>query len=358
MSDLNIEELIYRQLKNDLSKDERDLLFAWYEASDTNKKLYADYCVLFKSREIEVARSFFEQNKERGWARLSVRLHSERLLNGKFIRAIGRYAAVALIAFFIGGATLWLLQPQPESLAQRIEVPLGSKSRVTLPDGSQVWLNSGSVLSYYNGFGKKNRSLTLEGEGCFDVVSNKSLPFEVFSGDVKIKVLGTKFNMKSYSDDETTKVTLIEGSLNISSCTDNRHSKTIVPNQQAIIDKRSRRLSVKKVDAFNYALWTKPKKEIVAQKHIVRDEKLPDLVVPNTTLRNILFFDEEPLNQIIRDLERAFNVSIELKESNIGAQRFYGDFRNDETIYEILDIITQNSNLKYEIQDRKIIISK
>ena len=357
MSDLKIEELIYRQLKNDLSKDERDFLFAWYEASDNNKKLYADYCVLFKSREIEIARSFFEKNKEREWARLSLRLQSDRLLNGKFMRAIGSYAAVALIAFFIGTATLWYFQPQTDDTLQRIEVPLGAKSRITLPDGSKVWLNSGSALSYHNGFGKKNRRLKLEGEGCFDVVSNKSLPFEVFSGDVKIKVLGTKFNMKSYSDDETTKVTLIEGSLNISTSFNSRHSRTIVPNQQAIIDKRSRRLSVKKVDAFNYALWTIPKKEDVTQKHIVRDEKLPDLVVPNTTLRNILFFDEEPLNQIIRDLERAFNVSIELKESNIGTQRFYGDFRNDETIYEILDIITQNSNLSYEIQDRKIIIS-
>lgn len=358
MSDLNIEELIFRQLKNDLSKEERDFLFAWYKASDANKKLYTDYCVLFKSREVEVARSFFEQKKELGWMRISTRLHSRRFLIKKSIRVFGRYAAVALIAFLLGSATLWYLQPQPDHLLQSIEVPLGAKSRVTLPDGSQVWLNSGSVLSYCNGFGKENRQLTLEGEGCFDVVSNKILPFEVFCGDVKIKVLGTKFNMKSYADDETAKVTLIEGSLNISSSFENGRSRTIKPNQQAIIDKRSRRLSVKRVDAFNYSLWTKPKKEDVTQKQMTRDANLPNLVVPNTTLRNILFFDEEPLNQIIRDLERAFNVSIELEEPNIGVQRFYGDFRNDETIYEILDIITQNSSLKYKIHDHKIIITK
>lgn len=358
MPDLNIEELIYRQLKNDLSKEERDFLFAWYEASDANKKLYADYCVLFKSCEIEVARAFFEQKKELGWMRISSRLSSKNFLKRNRFQMIRRYAAVAFVAFLLGSATLWYLQPQTENLLQRIEVPLGAKSRVTLPDGSQVWLNSGSVLSYYNAFGKKNRQLTLEGEGCFDVVANKSIPFEVFSGDVKIKVLGTKFNMKSYSEDETAKVTLIEGSLNISSRTDVRHNRTIVPNQQAIINKRLHRLSVKRVDALNFALWTKPKKEEVTPKQIVRDTNLPDLIVPNTTLRNILFFDEEPLNQIIRDIERAFNVSIELKEANIGLQRFYGDFRNNETIYEILDIITQNSNLKYEIHDHKIIISK
>lgn len=358
MSDLNIEELIFRQLKNNLSPEEERELLEWYRESETNQKLYADYCVLFKSREIESVKPYFERNKELAWKHFARRLQNNRQMGGSIVSKILRYAAVILVAFSMGAATLWLLQPKPAELAQCIEIPLGSKSRITLPDGTKVWLNSGSTLTYQNDFGKNNRALTLDGEGCFDVTKNKELPFEVSSGDVKIKVLGTKFNMKSYSEDESTKVTLIEGSLNVSTVTGAQGGKTIVPNQQVVINKRSHQLVVKNVDAFNYAMWTEAKKEEVTEKTIVPDKKLPDMIVPTTTLRNILFFDEEPLNQIIRDLERAFNVSIELKEENIGKEKFYGDFRNEETIYDILKVITLNSDLKYEVEDNKIIISK
>lgn len=358
MSDLNVEELIFRQLKNSLSSEEERELLEWYRKSENNRKLYADYCILFKSREIESVKPYFEKNKEQAWRHFNYRLKNKQRISRGVIFNILRYAAVIIMAFSMGVATLWLLQPETEELAQCIEIPLGSKSRITLPDGTKVWLNSGSTLIYQNGFGKNNRTLTLDGEGCFDVTKNKKLPFEVYSGDVKIKVLGTKFNLKSYSGDESAKITLLEGSLNVSMCKGAHREKTIVPNQQVVINKNSHQLVVKDVDALNYAMWTEAKKEDVATKSVIHDKKLPDMVVPNTTLRNILFFDEEPLNQIIRDLERAYNVSIELKEKNIGKEKFYGDFRNEETIYDILKVITMNSDLKYEVKNNKIIISK
>lgn len=359
MADLNIEELIFRQLKNNLSVDEETNLLEWFHASEANQKIYADYCVLFKSREIESVKPYFENNKERAWSHF-VDCLQEKQRGGLWnvIKIISRYAAIVVIAFSMGAGTLWLLNPEQEQLVQSIEIPLGSKSRITLPDGSKVWLNSGSKLTYENNFGKKNRTLTLDGEGCFDVTKNENLPFEVYSGDVRIKVLGTKFNMKSYSEDENTRVTLIEGSLNVATGLGVKEGKTIIPNQQVIINKRLRQLVVKNVNAFNYVLWTEAKKEEVIAKVVARDKKLPDMIVPNTTLRNVLFFDEEPLNQIIRDLERAFNVSIELREEKIGKEKFYGDFRNEETIYDIMKIITMNSDLKYDIVNNKILIYK
>lgn len=359
MSNLQVEELIFRQLKNTLSAEEEKLLHEWYNESNANKKLYADYCVLFKSREIELAKPYFEKKKEYAWKHCMTHLQRKQQKRWSIVWKVGSYAAMIAIIFSIGMWTTWALSSKPEELlVQSIEVPLGSKSRITLPDGSKVWLNSGSNLTYQNGFGRKNRTLTLDGEGCFDVAKNKELPFEVYSGNVKIRVLGTKFNMKSYSEDEDTKVTLIEGSLNVSTYSNINIEKTITPNQQVVINKQSNKLTIKNVNAFNYALWTENKKEEVVTKTVTHDKKLPKMVVPNTTLRNILFFDEEPLNQIIRDLERAFNVSIELKEENMGTEKFYADFRNDETIYDILKIITMNNDLRYEIKDNKIIISK
>ena len=359
MSNLQVEELIFRQLKKSLSAEEEKILREWYNESDTNKKLYADYCVLFKSCEIEAAKPFFEKRKEHAWKHFLTQLQKKQQKRWSIVWRVSSYAAMIAIIFSIGMWTAWTFNSKPEEqLLQSIEVALGAKSRIVLPDGSVVWLNSGSKLSYRDGFGRNNRTLTLDGEGCFDVTKNKELPFEVHSGNVKIRVLGTKFNMKSYSEDEDTKVTLIEGSLNVSTDSDTSTGKTIAPNQQAVINKLSKKLTIKSVNACNYALWTEAKKEEVVAKTATRDKKLPTMVAPTVTLRNILFFDEEPLNQIIRDLERAFNVTIELKEESLGAVKFYADFRNDETIYDILKIITMNNDLKYEVKDNKIIISK
>ena len=77
----------------------------------------------------------------------------------------------------------------------QVTVPAGSKSQIVLPDGTAVWLNSGSKLSYTEDFGKNNRTVYLDGEGFFDVTKNKKIAFEVYAGETRIRVLGTQFNM-------------------------------------------------------------------------------------------------------------------------------------------------------------------
>ena len=246
-----------------------------------------------------------------------------------------------------------------QGLAQTIEIPFGSKSKITLPDGTSVWLNSGSKLSYQESFGVSDRNISLDGEGYFEVTKNKNLPFKVFSGKVQIKVLGTKFNFKSYAEDENARVTLVEGSLDVANSVNESRNVLLVPNQQAVINKKRDRVVVKNVDARSYAMWTLPKQEIldVIPSHVTGSVTAA-IRVPNITLRNTLFFDEEPLGQIIRDLERAFNVKIEIKDKQLESERFYGDFRNEETITEILDIMATNNNLSYAIKGDEIFISK
>ena len=100
-----------------------------------------------------------------------------------------------------------------QTLSYSVESPRGSKLKLSLPDGTSVWLNADSKLLYDNNFGINNRNVTLCGEGYFEVSKNKNLPFQVVSDDIKVEVLGTKFNVKNYPEDPNIKVALLEGSV-------------------------------------------------------------------------------------------------------------------------------------------------
>jgi len=88
------------------------------------------------------------------------------------------------------------------------------------------------------------------------------------------------------------------------------------------------------------------------------DKALAKTENPNITLRNTLFFDEESLIQIVRDLERVFNVQIEIKDEKLKSEKFYGDFRNEETLYDILKMMAESNNLRYVVDNNKIVISR
>lgn len=267
------------------------------------------------------------------------------------------YAAVALVAFFLG---FWILQgliPTVETHFVSIVIPNGAKSKIVLPDGTVVWLNSGTRLSYGSDFGEKNRLVYMEGEGYFSVTKNKKLPFVIVSGKTHIQVLRTKFNMKAYPGDEQTRVTLLEGSLKVGRGNISE-GVVIKPNQQAILKRGSPLIAVHDVKAIDYILWTSEKRENVAVIPDSHDKQLPLMKVPSASIRTTLLFDEVSLYQISRDLSRAFNVDIRMATPDIASRVYYGDFRSDEMLYQILDIITSSGDIHYEIRGNTIWICK
>lgn len=353
----NLEEMIVRQLSNNLTKQEEEELLDWYNTSEDNKKLYRDYCVLLKVQTIALDRQLFEKDDMRSWKRLKRRIR-RRKTSGLWLPVL-RYASVAVVALLIGiGVHIFLDDMETVEGGMQVTVPAGSKSKIVLPDGTTVWLNSGSKLAYTGDFGKTSRTIYLDGEGFFDVTKNKKIAFEVYAGETRIRVLGTQFNMKAYSIDERKRITLLNGSLSVT--TNNVCSKEtiLVPNEQAVIMKGGSDIQVRQVEAENYVLWTEPQKETLTIAEPKVDKLLPQMHTPNQTFRNTLFFDEEPLSQIVKDLSRAYNVTIQLGCKEIAADIYYGDFRNEESLYEILDVITSSGEIYYEVRDNKIIINK
>jgi len=352
MNDDNIFELVSRQLSGTISESELSLLRKWYEESEDNKKAYSDYCTILKGVAIERDRQLFTANMPAAWDSIKSRINAprkRRYTTGKLLR----YAAMVAIAVVIVWAANGMLPAttQTDSITA-IEVPAGSKSCVTLPDGSQVWLNSGSTLTYGSDFGHGSRSVKLDGEGFFSVTKNKSVPFIVSSGNTSIRVIGTKFDMKAYAGDPCRRITLMEGSVQV---TVGGLQQILKPNQQAVITGKN--MQIREVVAENYREWTATAHEKATDTGNGGDSRLPTMVVPDAALRKSLIFDHEPLSQIVRDLGRTFNVEIHT-DDNISDEVFYGDFRNDESLYHILDIISSTSNVEYTIDSGKVNIRK
>ncbi|MCI5814607.1 MAG: DUF4974 domain-containing protein [Bacteroidales bacterium] len=210
-----------------------------------------------------------------------------------------------------------------------VEAPEGSRTKLYLPDGTLVWLNAGSRMCYSQGFGMEQRAVLLEGEGYFDVKRNDRLPFYVYTNELRLKVLGTKFNFRDYPKDDVVTVTLIEGKVSLTNLLRDEDEIFLSPNERAILSKKTGEMKVESMVAANTMQWT----------------------------NGYLFFDERPLSDIIIELERSYNVSIRVERPEVRSMRFYGNFdRQKQGIHEILQALSATGKIKYKFEGRTIVI--
>ena len=214
-------------------------------------------------------------------------------------------------------------QKTPALVYNTIDIPIGGEYQLVLADGTKVWLNADSKLLYDNNFGINNRDVTLCGEGYFEVSKNKNLPFQVVSDDIKVDVLGTKFNVKNYPEDPNIKVALLEGSVMLY---DSLESTILKPNQIAQYDKQNKKTTLKTIAAENTSAW----------------------------INGHLYFDEENMETIALALERAFDVNITIKDETLKKMIFYGDFIiESNNIDEIMNIMAATNKFNYHYKIRK-----
>lgn len=204
-----------------------------------------------------------------------------------------------------------------------VEAPLGACTKLSLPDGTLVWLNAGSQLAYSQGFGVDSRNVKLRGEGYFEVAKNAALPFNVHTKEMQLRVLGTKFNFKNYDDDEEIVVSLLEGKVSLRNSLLNAEEMKMDSDEQVVLNKRTGEWEKTITEASNSNLWT-------------TDE---------------LFFNEDTLENISKELMRCFNVKIEVADS-LKDQRFYGSFQvSTTTICEVLEAISKTNRMQFVYED-------
>jgi transmembrane sensor len=253
---------------------------------------------------------------------------------------------VAASAVLILGLTwLFVKKDQPAPAASQAIVATdtqnGSKSTMTLPDGSIVRLNAKSKVSYAEGFAK-SREVYLTGEAYFEVTHNESVPFIVHTDEADIKVLGTKFNVRSYSNEQRMEAALLSGSIELTLRAD---------SQQKILLKPSDKIIVTKNADGNAAI-----KQSAADKVELTSINMQDSVIVETSwLNDKMAFVDKPFSEIALDLERQFNVQIEFKNKAASGYKYTGVYDEDNA-EDILKILQMIKPFHYTLNNKQIII--
>jgi ferric-dicitrate binding protein FerR (iron transport regulator) len=204
--------------------------------------------------------------------------------------------------------------------------PNGEVKNLTLADGTDVWLNSGSVLKYSNRFGKANRHVIVEGEALFEVAKDSNNPFTVSLGNSKVIVLGTKFNVKAYLTDDICEVVLVEGSIEY---VNSQKNIFIEPGERIREVGGSKNLVVDKVDTEKYILWT------------------------NRTAN----FDSKTLLDLVSVLEQWYGIEFEFANEDAKSYTFTGRINQEHTLDYTLKIIEMTNKVKFVKKGGKILIT-
>jgi uncharacterized glyoxalase superfamily protein PhnB len=208
-----------------------------------------------------------------------------------------------------------------------INIPAGKKYKLKLSDGSVVHLNSETTLRYPIDFVGKKRSVQLvSGEAFFEVEKSEK-PFVLDFGSSKIRVLGTKFNVKSYNSEEQEQVTLEEGSIALNNSKD---EVQLLPNQQATINKSNLSMKIDVVDASIYSSWR----------------------------NGFLNYREEKLSTILSDLQRQYNVKVFYQNQDVKNKRLSISINTNKEITRIFKAIEATGDVKFEVNNSNVIVTK
>lgn len=365
-----IEKLIEKFYLESLTDNEMSFLLNYLKEKEPHHEIFSYYEVRWDKadeyNETIDSKSIYDKIvRDVSFSRLGLKSVTEipdRAVFRAYIKKFIRYAAVFVFAFGI----FWLTQsilfrkattPQIAVKEQitRIEVPYGSKSRVILPDGSVVNLNSGSSLMYSNsGFDSISRSVSLTGEGFFSVTKDSERPFYVNTSGIKLKVLGTTFNIKAYPDDNTEEATLVSGKVEIYASSDKTESgKSIVlkPGQIAIFDKAENNFhSINKTNLTNNEIVPVKLKAINLQPSFKTEQTI-------AWKDNRLIFDNEQFSNLVVKIERWYDVKIVVNYPELNRARFTGKF-DKETLEQVLKALVTVTPFNYNIKQNLITISK
>jgi transmembrane sensor len=232
-----------------------------------------------------------------------------------------------------------------------VSTHFGSKSKLMLPDGSTVWLNAGSKLSYDKNFGTNERHVTLDGEAFFDVVKMTDLPFIIQTRVIRIRVLGTTFNVKSYANEQTTETSLIKGKVEITVNNKPEVKYTLLPDNKLVVSNEilEKGLAIK-------STRTKKRIPFLTLEGLTYYER-DSTIVETSWKENRLVFQDESFEDIARKMERWYNVAFVFENQNLKAERFTGSFTS-ETIPEALEALQIATDFKFRTDQNKIILTR
>ena len=321
MKDISI--ILARILLKVANQDEIDTISKWKNISNNNAT-FSNSLVSYwnlpteeeKITRVDVVRK-----------RLLIRINStEKEKTRKSpIFYLSRIAAAMIFIISIAGLSIYVVSET--NLFYRnnwveISTLAGQQSKVKLPDGSLVWLNASTVLTYHSD--KNERNVSLEGEAYFEVTHSADIPFIVETGTVNVKVLGTKFNVSHYPGSKITEASLLSGKITLS-VNENGETVDLHPGERIVYNAENRLLSKTEVKVQNDILW----------------------------MQGILCFDNEPFNDLILKLERYYAVKFIYDKNDFQNIHYTGTIYN-LNINKVLQFINLTIPLTYEIDNKTV----
>lgn len=356
------EKQIIKFLAGQATEEEAREILQWKNQNEENRKTFREIEVVCNTSEIVLDPEKFD-------VATALQRVQSKLKKGKVIfvsrsrlKQFTGYAATAVIAVGLTWFAQNYFSGKKEFLQtaranyQSVETPAGAKSLVTLEDGTRVWLNAKSKLTYPSHFVSNTREVELEGEGYFDVAKDKTRPFNVKTSGLTVQVLGTVFNLKSYPEEGVIKATLVEGKIALNKFADGTMEKELLelkPNQQATFIKKEGFLTKDEALAAGIPvreIYYRSKEKLIVDRNID-----PDAIT--AWKDNKLIFKNETFESIAVKLERRYDAKIMFEDGAIKDYRFSGTFV-EISINEALKALQFTSDFNFRIKQDKIYIQR
>jgi len=353
MSESRLWQLAARKLTQDIDLEElRELeqLLKEHPGLAFKLELHNRYFMLRENEEDK------DELTEAGWQIQRKKLHqnfgntSFTPKASAFKRAFKAIAGIGVLAGLLMVVYFWMIpHPDVKNISQKAVPPKAKDNReVVLADGSKVILNKNSQIFLSEGFGKSNRVITLSGEAYFDVAHNSTLPFIVQAGTVRIRAVGTVFNVRAYADEKGIETSLLRGAVEITRQGHEKLKLLLKPNEKVVVP------------------VVKPAVEAVKKKHendsytikLLQVEKNSGMIAEIAWVNHKLVFDNEPLSQIAQKLEKWYDTPVTINDSRLATEKFTGEFES-ENMSEVLTALQITYPFHFlESKDGAIMITK
>ncbi len=356
-------KLITTILSGDADANEQAAFNKWLARDENNSKLYAELEQIWKKtgsiqhyKNLDLKSAWDKMLQKQPELVDTHKKAASKQLKSKVIPLL-RIAAVFIIGFFSAWFAVEFYPDKQTENFHKIVVPRGQKSEVILADGTQIWLNSESKLSYPANFTRENREVHLSGEAFFKVSHNSEKPFIVKTSDINIKVHGTSFNVKAYPKDGIIETTLLTGKISINPRHKKRRQRNNIelkPNQKAVYIKGQGK--IKRSDLRDLHKNVKDKKQKLTRKKIVISDKADTDKITAWKYKKLIFRNES-LDELANRLERWYDVEITIADPELTQYHYSGTIEN-ETIHDVLEIIKLTLPIQYSIKHKNIRIEK
>ncbi len=369
------ENLIIKYLTGELSEKESEKLLDWVSKDDHNKKYFSEIKNTWASAGVDDLPSNESINKEAelfNYRRVLQNVPKKQTyriktisLEKKSIWNLALKIAAVIVLIYSLGITSYIFLIPKQSQYNEVITRNGEKSQLTLSDGSKIWVNSNTKVRYPVDLNQKQVDIYLEGEAFFDVYKIPGRNLSVHTSDLMINVLGTAFNVKSYSDDGITETTLVRGKITIDGQGKKLKEKLILkPNQQATYISSHKEMMVKELNTEEKTTKKSKNKIIKNTEQLHKKQPKAQLVFTEKVETEIytswkdgkLVFKGERFEDLARRMERWYDVKIQINDSTLKESRYTGTFEK-ESVEQALRALSLSLPFTYEIDQNEIIIT-